>query len=150
MTTNTVLSSHRLFYRTPCFYGMVALFLLFNSAVVLAQPCYPATMFGTNNGSYMGVPYHDAQASSVTTMAGSGPFGAFIGGGCMTMTFGGATSCGAIITPAGNALFALFPSTAANTSNAGCTFTCPGGTCKVKGGAAGGMPVELMEFKIED
>ena len=58
------------------------------------------------------------------------------------------TSCAINRTSGTALLLARWPSAASNTAMNGCTFNCDGGTCRVRGGDA--LPVELMEFGIED
>jgi len=48
----------------------------------------------------------------------------------------------------GNVLAARFGTGYFSNTSKECVFTCPGGTCTIRGGD--GLPVELMEFAIEE
>lgn len=75
----------------------------------------------------------------------------FIGTGCTVMTFGSnVASCNTNNTSMFVNFIASFSSAAANNMANGCIFTCDGmaNTCRVRGGD--GLPVELMEFGIND
>ena len=73
----------------------------------------------------------------------------FIGNGCAKVPFGTSPPdvCTAYNIPPDIALVVEFPSSAANVTGNGCIFICQNGICTVRGGD--GLPVELMEFKIE-
>ncbi len=95
-----------------------------------------------------------AQRNSYGTGAGVGhPLYDFIGGGCTTtMKYGPnpPSSCSDFVGLGETwvvELQARFSESAHNTTQNGCTFMCPGGTCRVRGGDA--LPVELMHFGVE-
>ncbi|GJM09860.1 MAG: hypothetical protein DHS20C11_21360 [Lysobacteraceae bacterium] len=97
--------------------------------------------------------------SIVSTASGPGPnpIADFIGTGCTAAAFGPnppAGCRGGLGSFSLASFFASWPGAASNTTANGCTFTCnAGGTgaanvCQMRGGD--GLPVELMEFTLDD
>ena len=93
-----------------------------------------------------------ARASSMTaTNPDPDELAIFISAGCTTDMFGPnpPNLCSVFTAGGGNpALQAFWVATTQNVTSNGCTFNCPGGTCRVRGADA--LPVELMEFSIEN
>ena len=74
----------------------------------------------------------------------------FIGNGCATVKFGTSPPhiCTVYNIPPDISLVVEFTAPSANVTGNGCVFVCQNGICTVRGGD--GLPVELMEFSIED
>ncbi len=134
---------------SPSFYGSNTCWgtLVLVIAILCIAPQY---MQAQCPGSQMVVTMTIAQVHEL--LPAPGPLYAFIGGGCTTTAVFGPnpptqcptfTGMGAFYTAR---LRAVWANSVDNSTANGCTFICPGGTCRVRGGDA--LPVELMDFTI--
>ena len=126
--------------RTVRFLCTLLLAVMLIPDVVMAQVCPAAGHFG--NGSF-------AFASSKNTTQGD--LFDFVGAGVCTYNKFGATEPTACIftqSPSFVGLSAIWGAPPATPSLNGCSFVCGGVTCQVR--ASDGLPVELMEFAVDE
>ena len=134
---------------SPSFYGSTAcrgILVLIFAMVIIAPQYTQAQCYGVQNVTMM-----TAQVQEIS--AAPGPLYSFIGGGCATAVFGPNPPTMCMTYKAIPPVFftarlrAVWSSSADNVTANGCTFVCPGGTCRVRGGDA--LPVELLDFSVD-